>query len=589
MLALGNLPVCSQTAMGRFSGTVTDTDGGTIPGASVQIVNQETLVKRDAKSDGVGVYIIPSLPAGQYQIIVEADGFNRRQSGVVTLAQGQVFVYNATMSVGSMQQQIEVTGGAGATTVETDNASISTSLGSQEIAGYGLNGRNFSQLITMAPGVSNQTGQDEAKVGVAGSAKFSVNGGRVEYNTFAVDGSDVLNTSINASRGQGLPLMVYPSIDSIQDMKVLTADYSALYGKSASGSVLVTTKSGTDKFHGNAYGFIRNEMFNARNYFDQPNPVPLGYTGRPTYRTPLYRRLDFGATIGGPLFIPHLYNTNKTKTFVFFSEEIRREKTPVDYNQAVPTMTERAGDFSDVCPTNLPGSSPTFNPSAYPDCPQGEINASNGQPLINRTIAVNYTSAALLSSGIIPAPNSSSGCNSTNQSPLAHCYVGSVSPPTHWREELFRIDHNLTDHERLSFRYIHDSWDTVTLVPEWGIVQNSFPTVQNQLNGPGLNMLVSLAQTLPAGFTNLITASYEVEHISLAPQPGPGVMSLERPTILDDPAALGGTPVAGSEFCSQVSISSGQAVTQCPMGYIFKNGFGGNKLPGLVFQGNNGA
>jgi hypothetical protein len=120
-------------------------------------------------------------------------------------------------------------------------------------------------------------------------------------------------------------------------------------------------------------------------------------------------------------------------------------------------------------------------------------------------------------------------------------------------------------------------------------VQNSFPPVQNQLNGPGLNMLVSLAQTLPAGFTNLITASYEVEHISLAPQPGPGVTSLGRPTILDDPAALGGTPVAGSMLCSQASGSGGPGITQCPMGYIFNNGFGGNKLPGLVFQGNNGA
>jgi hypothetical protein len=133
-----------------------------------------------------------------------------------------------------------------------------------EVAAYGLNGRNFSQLITMAPGVSNQTGQDEAKVGVAGSAKFSVNGGRVEYNTFEVDGSDVLNTSINSSRGQGEPLVVYPSIDAIQDMKILTADYSALNGKSASGSIIVSTKSGTDKFHGSAYGFVRHEMFRER-------------------------------------------------------------------------------------------------------------------------------------------------------------------------------------------------------------------------------------------------------------------------------------------------------------------------------------
>jgi hypothetical protein len=575
-VVLGSLSVGAQSVTARFSGQVTDADGGAIPEASIQVVNQESLVKREAKSDGAGNYVVPSLPAGRYQIIVEADGFSRRSSDIITLVAGQIFVFNVKLPVGGVQQQVEVTGGAGVTTVETDTASISTTLGQQEVTGYGLNGRNFAQLITMAPGVSNQTGQDEAKVGVAGSAKFSVNGGRVEYNTFQVDGSDVLNTSINASRGQGEPLMVYPSIDAIQEMKVLTADYSALYGKSASGSVLVTTKSGTDSFHGNVYGFLRNEMFNARNYFDQPDPEPLGYTGKPHYRTPLYRRVDAGATIGGPLFIPGVYNTKKNKTFFFFSEEIRREKTPVDYNQAVPTMGERSGNFSDVCPLLSPNSSAVLDPSAFPDCPQALALSGSSGVSPGRTVTVNYTSAAILGSGLIPAPNASSGCNSTNPSPLLHCYVASVSPPTHWREELFRIDHNLTDNQRLSFRYIHDSWDTVTLAPQWGVVQNSFPTVENQLKGPGLNMVVTLAQTLPRGFTNLLSASYEVEHISLAPQPGVGVASLERPAILDDP-------------CSQATGTGGQTVNQCPMGFIFSNGFGGNKLPGLNFQGNNGA
>ncbi len=314
---LGSVSLLAQSVTARFSGQVSDPDGGAIPGASVQIVNQESLAKREAKTDALGNYVVPSLPAGRYQINVEAEGFAPRSSDVITLVAGQNFVFDVKMSVGGVQTQVEVTGGAGVTAVETDTASISTTLGDKEVTGYALNGRNFSQLITMAPGVSNQTGQDEAKVGVAGSAKFSVNGGRVEYNTFSVDGSDVLNTSINASRGQGEPLIVYPSIDAIQEMKVLTADYSALYGKSASGSVLVTTKSGTDKFHGNVYGFLRNEMFNARNYFDQPDPVPQGYTGKARYRTPLYRRIDAGATIGGPLFIPHIYNTQKNKTFFF--------------------------------------------------------------------------------------------------------------------------------------------------------------------------------------------------------------------------------------------------------------------------------
>jgi hypothetical protein len=587
-IMLGSLPLLAQSVTARFSGSVTDTDGGAIPGASVQVINQETFAKREVKTDGTGSYVVASLPAGRYQITVEADGFSRRASDIITLVAGQIFVFNVQMTVGGIQTEVQVTAGAGATTVETDTASISTTLGAQEVTGYGLNGRNFSQLITMAPGVSNQTGQDEAKVGVVGSAKFSVNGGRVEYNTFSVDGSDVLNTSINASRGQGEPLIVYPSIDAIQEMKVLTADYSALYGKSASGSVLVTTKSGTDQFHGNVYGFIRNEMFNARNYFDQPDVEPQNYTGKPHYRTPLYRRLDFGATIGGPLYIPHVYNTKKNKTFFFFSEEIRREKTPVDYNQAVPTMAERSGNFSDVCPILSPTRpSSTFDPTAYPDCPQGPILGT--APLTGRSVSINYTSAAILNSGLIPMPNASKGCNSTSPSPLLHCYVASVSPATHWREELFRIDHNLSDNQRLSFRYIHDSWDTVTLAPQWGVVQNSFPTVENQLNGPGLNMVVTLAQTLPRGFANLLSASYEVEHISLAPQPGVGVNSLNRPAILDDPASLGGTPIPGSKLCSQASGTNGQTVNQCPMGYIFNNGFGGNKLPGLVFQGNNGA
>ena len=120
-----------------------------------------------------------------------------------------------------------------------------------------------------------------------------------------------------------------PSIDAIQEVKVLTSNYGAQYGRTASGTVQVTTKSGTAALHGGVYDFVRNEAFNARNYFDQ------------TSKAPLYRRQDFGGTIGGPLTIPHVYNTKKDKTFFFFSEEVRLEKSPIDYNQAVPGLKER--------------------------------------------------------------------------------------------------------------------------------------------------------------------------------------------------------------------------------------------------------
>src|SRR5262249_59516068 len=130
--------------------------------------------------------------------------------------------------------------------------------------------------------------------------------------------------------GAASNLMVYPSLDAIQEVKVLTSNYGAQFGRTASGTVQVTTKSGGSALHGNLYEFIRNEAFNARNYFDTGN------------RTPLYRRQDFGGTIGGPVTIPHLYNTNRNKTFFFFSEEFPLDKTPTEYNQAFAPLKNPA-------------------------------------------------------------------------------------------------------------------------------------------------------------------------------------------------------------------------------------------------------
>ena len=226
--------------------------------------------------------------------------------------------------------------------VETESSTVSGTITQKEVVSIGLNGRNFTQLIALAPGVSNQTGQDEAKVGVVGSVKYSVNGGRVEYNSFEVDGSDVLNTGLN---GASSTLMVYPSLDAVQEVKVLTSNYGAQYGRTASGSVQVTTKSGTAKFHGNLYDFMRNEAFNSRNFFDvvfTTPPAPGQAVGQTIGgKAPLYRRQDFGGTIGGPLFIPGVFNTKKDKTFFFFSEELPPGKESVDYNQAVPGLKER--------------------------------------------------------------------------------------------------------------------------------------------------------------------------------------------------------------------------------------------------------
>ena len=270
-------------------------------------------------------------------------------------------------------------------------------------------------------------------------------------------------------------------------------------------------------------------MFNARKYFDQPELEPLGYSGKLHYRTPLYRRIDAGATIGGPLSIPHFYTPSKLRTFFFFPEEVRREKTPEDYDQAVLlTVAERAGNFSDICPQFEPGD-PDFQSVRLSGLPAGRSWWEH-RLLLRRHGSVSESHRGCHSEyRIIPEPNSIGGCNTTNPTTQYRCYLATLSPPTQWHEELFRIDHDLTSNERLSFRYIHDSWNTVTLAPQWGVVQSSFPTVENQLNGPGLNLVASLAQTLPHGFVNLLSVSYAVEHINLKPQPGPGLTTLSCP------------------------------------------------------------
>ena len=369
------------------TGSVTDQTGAVLTGATVTVSNASG-IKQSATTNAQGVYSVSGLPPGTYDMAVTAANFKIFQTSGIALAAGDVLPMDALLETGGEKQEVNVTAG-GAAQVETENAEVSGTITQKEVTNLGLNGRNFTQLITLTPGVSNQTGQDEARVGVNGSVKYSVNGGRVEYNSFEVDGSDVLNAGLSGAEST---LVVYPSLDAIQEVKVLTSNYGAQYGRTASGTVQVTTKSGGSQWHGNAYEFFRNEDLNARNYFDQ------------TLHAPLYRRNDFGFTLGGPLWIPNVYNQNKQKTFVFFSEEHRIEKSPSElqpnFNQAVPTLAERQGDFSDVCPNpydpqdakKLKGSSlgPLFPVASFPDCP----GVPNGSETIGyRLIFSNFNPA----------------------------------------------------------------------------------------------------------------------------------------------------------------------------------------------------
>ena len=603
---------------GSISGTVTDQTGAVIAGAKAELSNAAGQ-KLQSASDEKGVYSFGGLRAGTYTLTITVPNFAVKTFDNINLPAGLELTLDAQMEPAAQKTEVNVEAST-VGKVETESATVSGTITEKEVVSIGLNGRNFTQLIALAPGVSNQTGQDEAKVGVQGSVKYSVNGGRVEYNTFEVDGSDVLNTGLN---GASSTLMVYPSLDAIQEVKVLTSNYGAQFGRTASGTVQVTTKSGTSGFHGNLYDFIRNEAFNSRNYFDVEYtvPPPLGSTAPPRIygnHAPLYRRQDFGGTIGGPLYIPNVFNTKKDKTFFFFSEEFRLEKTPVDYTQAVPGLKERgliltsqgiqpnlqsttggagvyrAFDFSDVCPA--PGA--PFSRASFPDCPtniQGSPLNVLGVP--GSGYGVDKNAIAILSSNLIPLPNAPFGCNLnlpsvnaglTNLDPQDpnHCYVAAVSPSTYWREELFRIDQTLTSRAKASFRYIHDAWDTTVLSPQWGVVRDAFPTVQNRFMGPGVSLVGRVTDTISPTLLNDLVLSYTNSGITLTDRNGPGGAVFQRDSSLSKP--LVADPNNPGQCNPLISVDPATGLPECAMGYIFNNGFGG-KMPGLNFAGTNAA
>jgi len=459
---------------GSITGTVKDPSGAAVAGAAVSVSNPDHGIVRQTVTNSEGDYNESGLPGGVYNITVTASGFKKYQAKGVKLDVAQKSRVDVALQVGATSTEVVVEG-ADVAQVETQSSDLSGTVNGKEISQLELNGRNFTQLVTLTPGVSNQTGQDEGTVGVNGNVSFSMNGGRVEYNNWELDGGD------NMDNGSNSTLNVYPSIDAIAEFKVLTSNYGAQYGRNGSGTVEVETKSGTNQFHGDVYEYVRNDMFNAQNYFNDPFWGGNGIT-------PEYKKNDYGYTLGGPVFIPRVYNTDKQKTFFFWSQEWRKDVVPGQtFNQHVPSIAERNGDFSDVGGPNLV-TDPTY-----------ATQYANNQAV----------SQALL--GMIPAPN---GSNAQNCAPPDCVFNASPAQGTQWREELIRVDHNFSEKIRSTFRFIHDSWQTTTAVPLW-TNQGSFPTIQTAFKGPGVGLVFRLTATASPTLLNEFVFSYTADHIVL--------------------------------------------------------------------------
>src|SRR3989440_5638219 len=348
------LPLASPAQdTGYISGTVTDKSGAAVVGAEVVITNTAGSLTRTTITNSDGAYVVPGLAGATYNIVVTAKGFQKYSATKVVLDVAQKIRVDVQLTVGAMNEEIVVTGESVAQ-VETQSSALTATVTGKQIDQLMLNGRNFTQLVTLTPGVVNQTGSDEGKVGIYGNVAYSMNGGRTEYNKWELDGGEKMGKGSNAT------LNVYPNPEAIAEFKVLTSNYGAQYGRNGSGTVEVETKSGGASFHGSAFEYLRNEFFNAKSWDQGIDP---------TQPKAPYKKHDFGYTVGGPVYLPNHYNADKKKTFFFFSEEWRREKNPHTTGLVnVPSDAERTGNFSDLCPA--PGTTfyqdATLTPSGAP-------------------------------------------------------------------------------------------------------------------------------------------------------------------------------------------------------------------------------
>ena len=306
-------PLLHSQATGSFSGTVSDKAGAVISGASVRITSEGTGLIRESKSDDSGHYLIPLLPVALYTIRVEAAGFGPVGQKDVRLQLDEHRELNFTLQPASVSTSVEVN--ATEVAVETSSPALGQVITSEEVAELPLNGRNFVQLATLTPGTTQSTNPNSfftsaasSEAATRGAFSLSVGGSREQSTDWLLDGND------NNQLDEG-GIAIFSEIDDIQEFKVLTYNYSAEYGERAGPTVLVTTKSGSNQFHGSVFEFFRNTKLDARSYFASQREK--------------FNLNQFGGSLGGPI--------KKDKTFFFLDYQAKMERRGVPFTGFVPT------------------------------------------------------------------------------------------------------------------------------------------------------------------------------------------------------------------------------------------------------------
>ena len=445
-------PLLYSQANGSLSGNVVDKTGSVIAGANVRITSQANGLTRETKTDDSGHYLVPLLPPSVYTIHVESQGFKTTEQKDIRLQIAEQLEIDFSLILASVSSTVEVN--ANEVAVETTNPSLGQVITEQQVAQLPLNGRDFVQLASLTPGATQETNPNsfftqgaDSEVAARGSFSLSVGGSRPNSTDWLLDGVD--NNELT-SGGIG----IFSSIDDIQEFKVLTYNYSAEYGTRAGPTVLVTSKSGANQFHGSLFEFLRNTDLDAKSFF--------------ATSAEKFNLNQYGGSIGGPI--------QKDKTFFFLDGEQKDQRHAIAFEGLLPTLAMRGGDFSaDNFGNTLSGlvitnpymlgasTDPGTYPNIYFQCDASGnplAAAANGQqaqgtpcnkiPTGSTGLANNIGQALL---NLFPAPNANAGC-----APNV-CSFNFVNQPVRSLDETkfdVRLDHNISTKDSVFGRFSYD-------------------------------------------------------------------------------------------------------------------------------------
>jgi hypothetical protein len=407
----------AQSTQGTINGVVTDTDGAVIRGAAVHVTNPSTGVTINTVTNDSGKYNVPALSIGTYTVAVDHEGFGVYRRNGLTLSTDQVLGVDVQLTQGSVEQNVTVT--SSAPELETRTSSIGQTIESKSVSDLPLGNRSSMNIVALTGGAV-----------FIDSANYSLSGGRTKSSMTWLDGGSGQNIRVGIGTAE-----VSPPVDTVQEIGIISNNYGAEFGGSAGGIVIQTTKSGTNGFHGSAYEFLRNDAFDAPGYFAATNAN--GSKSKPELRYNIY-----GGTIGGPI--------RRDRTFFFFGFEGGRQRTGSTVTLTVPTALQRSGDFSQTF-TAAGKLIPIYDPSTT-----RTVNGVTTRTQFpgNRISALDPVAANLMQ--YYPSPN-----RTPDNLAGANNFRANDVSGNNTQFYLARIDHTISDKDRLALRYIHTDGVTV--------------------------------------------------------------------------------------------------------------------------------